>query len=131
MTAAAYMLSIPTQENKDFVAAYHKANGYYPSWLYAKAYMGVMFWAEAVKKAGTADDVDAVIGAWEGLTYNGPTGAIYMRPEDHQAQLPAWVAEIVPQSPFFDHPFVGTPTMIPAEDISVPVAETGCKGFKK
>lgn len=130
VTAAAYMLSIPTQKNKDFVAAYYKANGYYPSWLHAKAYLAVMFWAEAVKKAGTADDVDAVINAWEGLTYDGPAGMQIMRPEDHQAQIPGWVAEIVPESPFFDHPFVGTPTMIPAEDISVPVAETGCKGFK-
>jgi branched-chain amino acid transport system substrate-binding protein len=130
VTAEAYMLSIPTRKNKDFVAAYHKANGYYPSWLHAKAYLAVMFWAEAVKKAGTADDVDAVITAWEGLAYDGPAGTQYMRPEDHQAQIPAWVAEIVPKSSFFDHPFVGTPTMISAEDISIPATETGCKGFK-
>jgi len=129
VTAAAYMLSIPTQMNKDFVAAYHKANGHYPSWLHAKAYLAVMFWAEAVKTAGTAEDVDAVIKAWEGLTYDGPSGKQYMRPEDHQGQLNAWVAEIVAESPFFKHPFVGTPTMISAEDISIPADETGCKGF--
>jgi len=29
-----------------------------------------MFWAEALKKAGT-DDVNAVIKAWEGLSYKG------------------------------------------------------------
>jgi len=130
VTAEVYMLSIPSQKNKDFIAAYHKANGYFPSWLYAKSYLAVMFWAEAVKKAGTADDVDAVIKAWEGLTYDGPAGVQYMRPEDHQVQTPAWVAEMVAKTPFFDHPFVGTPTMISAEDISIPVAQTGCAGLK-
>ena len=130
VTAAVYMLTIPTQKNKDFVASYYKANGNYPSWLHAKAYLSIMFWAEAVKKAGTADDVDAVIKAWEGLKYDGPAGMQYMRPEDHQAQVSAWVGEIVPKSQFFDHPFVGTPTEVAAEDISTPVAETGCKGFK-
>jgi branched-chain amino acid transport system substrate-binding protein len=130
ITAAAYMLSIPTQKNKDFVAAYHKANGYYPSWLHAKSYIAVMFWAEAVKKAGTADNVDAVIKAWEGLTYDGPAGKQYMRPEDHQGQLAAWVAEIVAKTPYFDLPFVGKPTMISADEISVPISETGCTGLK-
>ena len=56
--------------------------------------MATMFWAEAIKKAGT-DDVDAVIKAWEGLKYNGPAGEWVMRACDHQAQVPIWMAEIV------------------------------------
>ncbi len=38
---------------------------------------------EGLNKAGTAD-VPAVIRALEGLTYEGPTGAETIRPEDHQ-----------------------------------------------
>jgi len=84
-----------------------------------------MFWAEALKKAGK-DNVDAVIQAWEGLTYEGPAGVWYMRPCDHQAQLPVWIAEMVKDSKFFKHAFVGMPTMILAKDIEIPCEKTGC-----
>jgi branched-chain amino acid transport system substrate-binding protein len=119
------MISIPTPENKAFIEGFYKEKGYYPTWLRGKAYMATMFWAAAVKKAGK-DDTEAVINAWEGLTYKGLGGDMYMRPCDHQAQLPVWVATMEKKQPFFDHVFVGTPTMIPADKISVPCEETGC-----
>ncbi len=128
VTAEWYMLTIPTQVNKNFVEGYHKEFGAYPAIARAKSYMSVMFWAEAVKKAGT-DDVDAVIRAWEGLTYDSPAGKQYMRPYDHQNQVSVWIAEIVKENKFFKHPYVGEAVMIPAEKISVPVEETGCSGF--
>ncbi len=123
-----YMLSIPTEANKQFIEMFKKDKGYYPSWLRGKAYMATMFWAEAVKKAGT-DDVEAVIKAWEGLTYDGPAGKWYMRPCDHQAQVPIWMAEIVSDNPYFPHAYVGEAIMIPAEDVEVPCEETGCPGL--
>jgi len=126
VTAEAYMLTIPTEKNKEFIEGFYKEKGYYPSWLRGKAYTAVMFWAEAIKKAGK-DDVDAVIRAWEGLTYEGPAGTWYMRPCDHQAQLPVWVAEMVKESKFFKHAFVGTPTMIPPKDIEITCEQTGCR----
>ena len=126
ITAEAYMLTIPTARNKEFIEGFYKEKGYYPSWLRGKAYTAVMFWAEAIKKAGT-DDVDAVIKAWEGLTYEGPAGAWYMRPCDHQAQIPVWIAEMVKDSKFFKHAFVGVPTEIPAKDIEITCEQTGCK----
>lgn len=126
VTAEAYMLTIPTEKNKEFIEGFYKEKGYYPSWLRGKAYTAVMFWAEAIKKAGK-DDVDAVIRAWEGLTYEGPAGAWYMRPCDHQAQLPVWVAEMVKESKFFKHAFVGKPTMIPPKDIEITCEQTGCR----
>ncbi|UCF85930.1 MAG: ABC transporter substrate-binding protein [Desulfobacteraceae bacterium] len=126
ITAESYMLTIPTEKNKKFIEGFYKEKGYYPSWLRGKAYTATMFWAEAVKKAGK-DDVDAVIKAWEGLTYEGPAGTYYMRPCDHQAQIPVWIAEMVKDSKFFKHAFVGEPTMIPAKDIEITCEETGCK----
>ncbi len=125
ITGESYMISIPTPENKAFIEGFYKEKGYYPTWLRGKAYMATMFWAAAVKKAGK-DDTEAVINAWEGLTYKGLGGDMYMRPCDHQAQLPVWVATMEKKQPFFDHVFVGTPTMIPADKISVPCEETGC-----
>ena len=126
ITAEAYMLTIPTEKNKEFIEGFYKEKGYYPSWLRGKAYTATMFWAEALKKAGK-DDVDAVIKAWEGLTYEGPAGTWYMRPCDHQAQIPVWVAEMVKESKFFKHAFVGKPKMIPAKNIEITCEETGCK----
>lgn len=130
ITGESYMLSIPNEKNRIFIEGFYKERGYYPSWLRGKAYTAIMFWAEAVKKAGK-DDVQAVIKAWEGLTYEGPAGTWYMRPYDHQAQLPVWIAEIVKDNPWFKHAYAGKPTMIPAWDVEVPCAETGCPGLAK
>ena len=124
-----YMLSIPLEKNKEFVEGFHKAMGHYPSGLRGKAYIATMFWAEAVKKAGSTD-VDKIIQAWEGLTYDGPAGTWTMRACDHQAQVPYWTAEIVKDNPFFKHAFVGPAKEIPAKDVEVPCAETGCKDIQ-
>ncbi len=130
ITAECYMLPVPTQENKLFTDGYYKEFGVYPTIVRAKSYMAVMFWAQAVKKAGT-DNVDSVIKAWEGLTYDSLTGKQYMRPFDHQNQMPVWIGEIVKKNRFFKHPYVDEAIMIPAKDVSVPVEETGCPGLQK
>ena len=124
--AEVYMLSIPSKKNQEFIEKFHKEKGYYPSWLRGKSYIATMFWAEAVKKAGTTD-VNAVIKAWEGLSYDGPAGVWTMRECDHQAQVPFWTAEIVKENKFFKHAFVGPATMVPAKEVEVPCNETGCK----
>ena len=124
--AEIYALSIPTKKNQEFVAKFQKDKGYFPTWLRGKAYISTMFWAEAVKKAGTTD-VNAVIKAWEGLSYDGPAGVWTMRACDHQTQLPLWTVEIVKNNKFFYHAFEGPATMIPAKAVEVPCEETGCK----
>jgi len=121
-----YMVTIPTEENKRFIEGYYKDKGIYPFWLRGKSYNGTMFWAEALKKAGT-DNVSSVIKAWEGLSYKGTGGTMVMRACDHQAQVPIWIAEIVTQSKFMKLPYVGEPIMIPAKDFEVSCEETGCK----
>lgn len=121
-----YMLTIPTEENKQFIEGYYKETGTYPFWLRGKAYAGTMFWAEALKKAGK-DDVNAVINAWKGLSFKGVSGTWTMRACDHQSLVPIWIAEIVPQSRFMNLPYVGTPIMISPKEIEVPCEETGCK----
>ena len=121
-----YSVSIPLKKNKEFVERFKKDRGYYPTWLRGKSYMAVMFWAEAVKKAGTTD-VAAVIKAWEGLTYDGPAGVWTMRACDHQAQLPLWFTEIVEKNPYFNHAFEKYTGMATAESVSVPCEDTGCK----
>jgi len=126
MGAEIYTLSIPTKKNEAFVAKFYKDKGYYPTWLRGKAYIATMFWAEAVKKAGTTD-VAAVIKAWEGLSYDGPAGVWTMRACDHQAQVPYWYTEIVAKNKYFKHAFEAPKGMATAKSVEVPCAETGCK----
>lgn len=128
--AEIYMLSIPGKKNQEFIEGFYKEKGYYPSWLRGKAYTATMFWAEAVKKANSLE-TDKVIAAWEGLSFEGPAGTWYMRPCDHQAQVPYWVAEIVKENKFYQHAYVGEPVMVPAKDVEVPCEETGCKMKKE
>jgi branched-chain amino acid transport system substrate-binding protein len=125
MGAEVYTLSIPTKKNEEFVAKFYKDKGYYPTWLRGKAYIASMFWAEAVKKAGTAD-VAAVIKAWEGLSYDGPAGVWTMRACDHQAQMSFWYTEIVGKTKFFNHAFEAPAGMASAKSLEVPCEETGC-----
>ena len=40
---------------------------------------------EAIKKAGGADDTEALIDAMKGMTWDTPKGPMTFRPEDHQA----------------------------------------------
>jgi branched-chain amino acid transport system substrate-binding protein len=124
--AEIYMLAIPTEKNKEFVEGFYKAKGHYPTWLIGKAYLSTMFWAEAVKKAGTVD-TEAVIKAWDGLEFDGPAGMWVMRACDHQAQVPYWFGTITKKNRFFDHPYIDQASMIPAKDVEIPCEETGCK----
>ena len=55
MGAEIYMLSIPLQKNEEFIAKFYKDKGHYPTWLRGKSYTAMMFWAEAIKKAGKTD----------------------------------------------------------------------------
>lgn len=126
MGAEVYTLSIPTKKNEEFVAKFYKDKGYYPTWLRGKAYISTMFWAEAVKKAGTTD-VAAVIKAWEGLTYDGPAGLWTMRACDHQVQTPLWYTEIVKTTKYFKHAFEVPAGKAEAKDVEVSCEETGCK----
>jgi branched-chain amino acid transport system substrate-binding protein len=130
VTAEVYMVSIPGAANREFVEGFKKAKGYYPTWLRGKAYLATMFWAEAVKKAGSAE-VDAVRTAWEGLSYDGPAGTWTMRACDHQVQQPVWIAEIVKDNPYFSHAYVGPAQQVDPAKIDVPCEETGCKGLSK
>ncbi len=90
--------------------------------------MATAFWSQAEKRAGK-NDVEAIIDAWEGMIYDGPSGKWYMRPCDHQVQLPLWTAKIVKDNPFFDHAYVGGAASIPAKFIAIPCLKSGCSGL--
>jgi len=47
----------------------------------------------AIQKAGSTD-TDALISALEGLSFTGPKGHMYIRPEDHQALQSMYIAQV-------------------------------------
>jgi nucleoside-diphosphate-sugar epimerase len=67
------MLSISSSKNQEFIEKFHKDKGYHPTWLRGKSYTATMFWAEAVKKAGSTDPTAVIAWAIEfalkGLPY--------------------------------------------------------------
>ena len=90
-----------------------------------------MFLAEAIKKAKSTN-ADDIIKAWEGMSYDALVGRMTMRPCDHQIITPISVGEIAAgPGAFYKFPFVGQPTMIPAEKAAVPPEETGNPRCKK
>lgn len=54
-----------------------------PNYLHACGYAVAQVLIEGINKAGSAD-VPKIIGALEGLSYEGPTGTETVRPQDHQ-----------------------------------------------
>lgn len=129
-TADTYMITIDSPQNKAFIekwVAKHKDAPLafkYPNPIIGKIYWGIRFMAEAIKKAGSTD-VEAVIKAWEGMSFEVPWGTVTMRTCDHQLITPAVVAEIQAISNIYDFPYIGNPTIIPAEEITVPPELTG------
>jgi branched-chain amino acid transport system substrate-binding protein len=83
-----YFMEIDSPQNKAWVDRYHKkfgANAPYQNSISMGGYEATMLWAEAVRKAGSAER-DAVIKAMEaGASYTGPAGVLTMNGTIHHA----------------------------------------------
>ncbi len=126
--ASLYMPTIDNKENKIFIekwhAKYKNTDRPWPTGQIGWCYNGIMWLAEAIKKAKSFDS-EAVIKAWEGMEYNGVYGRQIMRACDHQSLQAGLVGEVQAKSDLFNHPFPGKPTIIPMEKVAVPPQETG------
>ena len=94
-----------------------------------EAYIGTKMYLKAVKKAGTFE-TEAVIKAFEGLTWEGPVGTMTMRKEDHQNQSPVVLGEVVEKTKYYDFPYVKPFKIIPADQISLSLEESGWRPWK-
>jgi len=120
----------PTPINEKFVETYKNKFGTPPSYQALFAYAGVKAYAEAAKKAASVKP-EAVVSSLEGLTLELPMGHLTIRPEDHQAVFQSVAGKV--SSKFevtkLRRPFRGLDSIrsFPAEQIAVPVGETGCQ----
>ncbi|MCF8104474.1 MAG: ABC transporter substrate-binding protein [Desulfohalobiaceae bacterium] len=126
-----YILGVDTERAREFENTFHKySDGKWPSFVIMEAYIGTKMFIEAVRKAGSFD-TEEIIKAFEGMTWEGPVGTITMRKEDHQAQTPAVIAKYAEKNKYYDHPYLTPVKIIPAEDISLTLEESGWEPWKK
>jgi branched-chain amino acid transport system substrate-binding protein len=81
VTAHMYSASHPSQMNKDYVAAFEKANNFRPNFMSVGGYDGMHLIYEALKKTGGKSDGDSLIAAMKGLGWESPRGPISIDPE--------------------------------------------------
>jgi branched-chain amino acid transport system substrate-binding protein len=126
-----YILGVDTPQAKAFEDGFFKSSGgKWPSFVAMEAYIGTKMYFEAVKKAKTFE-TEAVIKAFEGMTYAGPLGTITMRQEDHQAQSPVAVGEVVKKTKYYDFPYLKPVMIVPAAEVSATLAESGWKPYQE
>lgn len=77
-----------TERNRNFVAAFQKLSGRYPSYSAQGAYAGIVAIAKAVRLVGDVSNTDAIIRALEGLEIplpKDPEGTVsYIDADTHQ-----------------------------------------------
>jgi branched-chain amino acid transport system substrate-binding protein len=92
---------IDSPANKKFLAAWAKKFG--PDSvkeiheLAVATYQGMMLWAAAVKKAGTADRMKVIEALETGISIEGPGGKVTVDPKTHHCTLDVVVIEVKDQ----------------------------------
>jgi branched-chain amino acid transport system substrate-binding protein len=138
ITADAYLTTIDTPENRQFVKDWHAAHpdapiAYrYPTLTISRVYHAVLWAGDAIKRAGSVD-TEKLIKAWEGSKMKTVWGDVEMRACDHQMLTQGYVAEVVepekiPQELRFfgnEFPYLGKAMLIPKDEMTVPPKETG------
>ena len=81
VTAGIYSAAHNSQANKDYVAAFKKANGFRPNFISLGGYDGMHLMYEALKKTQGKTDGDALVNAMKGTKWESPRGPISIDPE--------------------------------------------------
>ncbi|MFP4894122.1 ABC transporter substrate-binding protein [Paraburkholderia sp. EG304] len=135
ITANVYHTTLDTPEN---IADIREWRDYYPDAPISYKYpdlivVSAILWiGDVIKRAGTLDTA-RLISTWEGARFAAVWGDVEMRACDHQMQTPAFVSEILEpeQIPVeiryygSAFPFIGRPTRIPKDELTVIPKDTG------
>jgi branched-chain amino acid transport system substrate-binding protein len=82
VTAHLYSADHDSALNKEFVAAFKKANdGMRPNFMAVGAYDGMHLIYEALKKTGGKTDGDSLIAAIKGMAWESPRGPVSIDPQ--------------------------------------------------
>ncbi|HMN11976.1 MAG TPA: ABC transporter substrate-binding protein, partial [Bellilinea sp.] len=104
-----YHWSVPTNPVNDWLVKRHvEEYKEYPDLFTAGGFASAIALAEGLKKTNGDASGDAMIPALEGLKFEGPKGTYYLRPEDHVAEQPMNILELVTLDPGKDENGVNT-----------------------
>jgi branched-chain amino acid transport system substrate-binding protein len=76
VTAGIYSVALPSQVNKEYVAAFRKVHNMRPNFISLGGYDGMHLIYEAVKKTGGRTDGESLIDAMKGMAWESPRGPI-------------------------------------------------------
>ena len=86
--------AIDSARSKSFAQEVTKRMDSYPTGSAPVGYVAGRMLVEAILKAGTADDVDRVVAALGGLSFEGPTGMVKVRACDQMALYNLYVGRV-------------------------------------
>ena len=94
VTAGIYSAYHNSPANKEYVAAFQKANGYRPNSISLGGYDGLHAIYEALKKTQGKTDGDGLINAMKGMTWESPRGQISIDPETRDIVQNVYIGKV-------------------------------------
>jgi len=94
VTAGIYSVLHNSPTNKEYVAAFKKANGYRPNFISLGGYDGMHLIYEALKKTQGKTDGEALITAMKGMKWESPRGPISIDPETREIIQNVYIGKI-------------------------------------
>jgi branched-chain amino acid transport system substrate-binding protein len=95
VTAGIYSAHHNSPLNKEYVAAFKKANGgLRPNFISLGGYDGMHLIYEALKKTGGKTDADSLIGAMKGMAWESPRGPISIDPDTREIVQNIYIGKV-------------------------------------
>jgi branched-chain amino acid transport system substrate-binding protein len=94
VTACIYSVLHNSPTNKEYVAAFKKANGYRPNFISLGGYDGMHLIYEALKKTQGKTDGEALITAMKGMKWESPRGPISIDPETREIVQNVYIGKV-------------------------------------
>lgn len=95
ITAHNYATAHPSPKNKEYVAAFRKANpGMRPNFASVGAYDGMHLIYEALKKTGGKTDGDGLLAAMKGMKWESPRGPMSIDPETRDVVQTIYIRKV-------------------------------------
>ena len=94
VTAGIYSVLHNSPTNKEYVAAFKKANGYRPNFISLGGYDGMHLVYEALKKTQGKTDGDTLVTAMKGMKWESPRGPISIDPETRDIVQNVYIGKI-------------------------------------
>ncbi len=94
VTAGIYSAAHDSQTNKDYVAAFEKANNMRPNFISLGGYDGMHLIYEALKKTAGKTDGEALVNAMKGMSWESPRGPISIDPDTREIVQNIYVGKV-------------------------------------